>query len=214
MENGEVMNMSITINNVKLMIEKLSNIIIQNEVYFCQLDSAAGDGDFGMSLAKGFREVKEQIDKIDNESIHRFLRGCSMIITEFCGGASGPIWGSAFGAAANSAKGKESLYLKDIVSMFEEAVAAIQKRGGAKLGDKTLLDALIPATEALQEAEQQGKTLKAAFEAAAEKAQEGAEATRHMIASKGRAAYVGDRSLNYPDAGATAIGIILKSMLI
>lgn len=206
--------MSITTENVKKAVERLSEIVIQNEIPFCRLDSAAGDGDFGMSLAKGFREVKKQIESIDGSSMQKFLRGCSMIIAEFCGGASGPVWSSAFAAAANSVKGKENLELSDIVSMFEDAAAAIQKRGGAKPGDKTLLDALIPATEALKEAAQQGKSVRAAFEAAAAKAEEGAEATRNMIASKGRAAYVGDRSLNHPDAGAAAIGIILKTMLI
>lgn len=206
--------MSITIETMKKIVERLSDIIIQNEVYFCELDSAAGDGDFGMSLAKGFKEVKIQIDNLDSSSIQKFLRECSMIISEFCGGASGPIWGSAFAAAANSAKGKENLELSDIVSMFEDAIAAIQKRGGAKLGDKTLLDALIPATEGLKEAEQQRKSLREAFEAAAAKAEEGAEATKKMVASKGRATYVGERSLNYPDAGAAAIGIILKTMLL
>lgn len=205
--------MSITTENVKNTIDRLSDIIIQNEVHFCQLDSAAGDGDFGMSLAKGFREVQKQIEEIDSSSVQKFLRGCSLIISEFCGGASGPIWGSAFAAAANSVKGKDNLELSDIVPMFEEAVAAIQKRGGAKLGDKTLLDALIPATAALKEFEIAGKSMRDAFEEAAKKAEEGANATRNMIASKGRASYVGDRSLNYPDAGAEAINIIFKSML-
>jgi phosphoenolpyruvate---glycerone phosphotransferase subunit DhaL len=205
--------MSITIEHIKKTVERLSDIIIQNEVLFCELDSAAGDGDFGMSLAKGFREVKLQLETLDNSSIQSFLRDCSMIISEFCGGASGPIWGSAFAAAAKATKGKESLELSDLVLMFGDAVAAIQKRGGAKLGDKTLLDALIPAKEALKEAEQQGRSLKEAFVAAAAKAEEGSEATKKMVASKGRATYVGERSLNYPDAGAAAIGILLKTML-
>jgi len=205
--------MSITTEDVKNTIDRLSDIIIHNEVHFCQLDSAAGDGDFGMSLAKGFREVQRQIEEIDSSSTQRFLRGCSLIISEFCGGASGPIWGSAFAAAANSAKGKDNLELNDIVQMFEEAASAIQKRGGAKLGDKTLLDALIPAAIALEESDKAGKSMRAAFEESAKKAEEGAEATKNMIASKGRATYVGERSLNYPDAGAEAISIILKTML-
>jgi phosphoenolpyruvate---glycerone phosphotransferase subunit DhaL len=205
--------MSLTTEDVKKTVEILSDIIIKNEVYFCELDSAAGDGDFGMSLAKGFREVKTQIETIDSSSTQKFLRSCSMIISEFCGGASGPIWGSAFAAAANSAKGKEILELCDVVSMFEEASAAIQKRGGAKQGDKTLLDALIPAADALKQAEQAGKTMREAMIEAAQKAEEGAEATRNMVASRGRATYVGDRSLNYPDAGAAAIGVIFKTML-
>jgi dihydroxyacetone kinase len=204
--------MSITIECVKQTVAKLCDVVIQNEVYFCELDSVAGDGDFGMSLAKGFREILNQIDSIDDSSAQKFLRGCSMIISEFCGGASGPIWGSAFNAAASSVKGKDTLELEDVAQMFTNAAAAIQKRGGAKLGDKTLLDALIPAANALQKSADEGKSMREAFDAAALRATEGAEATKGMVASKGRAAYVGDRSLNHPDAGAMALGIIFTSL--
>jgi dihydroxyacetone kinase len=204
--------MRIDAKDVKETIKRLCEVVIRNELYFCELDSAAGDGDFGMSLAKGFREVLAQIDEIDAGSAQKFLRGCSLIISEFCGGASGPLWGSAFGAAASSAKGKETLELEDVALMFADAAAAIQKRGGAKLGDKTLLDALIPATEALQTAAREGKSFREAFERATQKAMEGAEATKNMVASKGRATYVGERSLQHPDAGAMAIGVLLESL--
>jgi dihydroxyacetone kinase len=204
--------MFVTVENVKESVEKLCSVIIRNELYFCELDSAAGDGDFGMSLAKGFREILKQIDEIDASSVQKFLRVCSLILSEFCGGASGPIWSSAFSAAAASVKGKESLAPEDVARMFAEAVSGIQKRGGAKPGDKTLLDALIPATEALRTAVQEGLSLREAFECAARAAEEGAEATRGMVASKGRAAYLGERSLEHPDAGAMAIGIIFKSL--
>jgi dihydroxyacetone kinase len=202
--------MSITTSDVKNTVSKLCNIIIENEMNFCELDAVAGDGDFGTSLAKGFREIQAQLDTIDDSSPQKFLRGCSMIILEFCGGASGPIWGSAFGAAATSVKGKDELSLSDIAEMFDAAVAGIQKRGGAKLGDKTLLDALIPACEALNQAAKENNTLSEAFSAAADAAGNGAEATKNMVASKGRATYVGERSLNHPDAGAMAISIILN----
>jgi dihydroxyacetone kinase len=204
--------MAININNVKETVERLCCVIIQNELYFCELDSAAGDGDFGMSLAKGFREVFKRINEIDSGSIQKFLRGCSMIISEFCGGASGPIWGSAFDAAAKSVKGKESLELEDISLMFSDAAAAIMKRGGAKPGDKTLLDALVPATEAIRSAANEGKSMQEAFEYAAQSAEKGAESTKNMVASKGRAAYLGERSLEHPDAGAMAISVIFKSL--
>lgn len=204
--------MSITVKEVKEVVKEMSKIIIENEVPFCELDSAAGDGDFGMSLAKGFRRVHEQIDHIDGSTIHKFLRGCSMIILEHCGGASGPIWGSAFAAAASAAKGKDELELSDIALMFEEAVLAVQKRGGAVRGDKTLLDALIPAAAALTEGAHSGKTIDEAFGCALKAAKEGAEATRTMVASKGRASYVGERSLGHPDAGAAAIAIIMKEL--
>jgi dihydroxyacetone kinase len=205
--------MSVTVVEVKKVIEKMSNVIIENEVYFCELDSAAGDGDFGMSLSKGFREVLKSIDSIDTSSIDKFIRECSMIITEFCGGASGPIWGSAFRAAANSIRDKTELNLADIAGMFTAAVAGIQKRGGAQLGDKTLLDALIPAAEALEKAAKENKTIDEAFIDAAKAAHEGAEKTKTFVAKKGRASYLGERSINYPDAGATAIGIIFTGIV-
>jgi dihydroxyacetone kinase len=205
--------MRIGTKDVKDTVVRLCDVVIQNELYFCELDSAAGDGDFGTSLAKGFREVLKRIDELDASSVQKFLRGCSMILSEFCGGASGPIWSSAFGGAASSAKGKDSLGLDDAALLFAEAVAAIQKRGGAKLGDKTLLDALIPAAEALQTAAEEGTSFREAFGRAAQKAEEGAEATKHMVASKGRAAYVGERSLRHPDAGAAAIGVIFKALV-
>lgn len=205
--------MSITIAQVKETVRNLCDIVIENEVPFCELDSVAGDGDFGMSLAKGFRQVKAQIDDMDNESIYKFLRGCGMILYEFCGGASGPIWGSGFTAAASCTKGKTDLELEDLALMFSEAVAAIRKRGGASRGDKTLLDALIPAAEALKEGADNGKSIKEGLIAAASAAEAGAESTKTMVASKGRASYLGQRSLNHSDAGASAIAIIMKSLL-
>jgi dihydroxyacetone kinase len=205
--------MSISTTDVKTVIGKLCQLIIDNEQYFCELDSAAGDGDFGMSLAKGFREVQKEMGDMDDSSTFKFLRGCGMIISEYCGGASGPIWGSAFNAAASSVKGKDALEIGDVAGMFESAVEAIQKRGGAKVGDKTLLDALIPATEALRTSADAGSDVRAAFEAAAAKAEAGYESTKSMIASRGRASYLGERSIGHPDAGATAISILFNALV-
>ena len=97
--------------------------------------------------------------------------------------------------------------------MFASAVEAIQRRGGAQIGDKTLLDAFIPASLSLQESANEGLSMQAAFEIARQKAEEGAEATKTMVASKGRASYVGERSLSHPDAGATAVSVIFKALV-
>ncbi len=194
------------------MVDLMANIIIKNEVYFCELDSVAGDGDFGMSVAKGFKQLKSEWDDIAKDSIGAFLKDAGMIITEYCGGASGPIWGSAFLAAAKSTKGKEEINLDEFASMMEAAVAGIQKRGNAQLGDKTLLDALIPTTVALREGAQKNSDMLTAMINGARAAREGAEKTKTMIASRGRASYVGERSLDYPDAGAMALGIIFTEM--
>lgn len=192
-------------------IKKIAEIIIKNEVYFCELDSVAGDGDFGMSVAKGFKELIVKWNELSNESISKFLKDCSMIITEYCGGASGPIWGSAFRGAAKSTKDKDVLNNEDIANLFQASIDAIQKRGGAKLGDKTLLDSLIPACEAMKL--NLNKDTMEMLKEAAFAAREGAEKTKEIKATKGRASYVGDRSINYPDAGAMAIAVIFETAL-
>lgn len=194
------------------MVDLMADIIIKNEVYFCELDSVAGDGDFGMSVAKGFKQLKKEWNDLANDSIGAFLKDAGMIITEYCGGASGPIWGSAFLAAAKNTKGKEEINLDEFASMMEAAVNGIQKRGNAQLGDKTLLDALIPTTIALREGAKENCDILTALMNGASAAREGAEKTKTMVANRGRASYVGDRSLDYPDAGAMALGVIFTEM--
>ncbi len=193
-------------------IDKMSEVIIANESPFCELDSAAGDGDFGMSVAKGFKVLKNEWATLDSDDIGSFLKSCGIVITEHCGGASGPIWGSAFRASGKYAAGKTELTLAEFAELMQAAVDGIQKRGGAKLGDKTLLDALIPATESLKESAAKGRSVREAFDLGAKAAREGAEKTREYVASKGRASYVGERSVNYPDAGAMALGIIFTEI--
>lgn len=194
-------------------IASMCDIVIENEVPFCELDSAAGDGDFGMSLAKGFKVVKAEWDQHSRDDIGAFLKDCGMIITEHCGGASGPIWGSAFRAMGKSAQGKETLNLVELGEMVQAAIDAVQKRGGAKLGDKTLLDALIPAVDSIKASAAAGETFAVALPKGAAAAVQGGENTKLIAATKGRASYVGDRSISFPDAGATAIGIIYTRLL-
>ena len=190
----------VNVKQVMKVVDQMATIIIKNEVYFCELDSVAGDGDFGMSVAKGFKQLQQEWDTLSTDTVGAFLKDAGMIITEYCGGASGPIWGSAFRGAAKASKGLEEVSLEDIAAMFEAGVAGIQKRGNAKLGDKTLLDALIPATEALREGAQKDESIRTAFTNAAKAARDGAEKTKTMIANRGRASYVGERSLQHPDA--------------
>ena len=197
-----------TVSDIISMVENMSDVIIKNEVPFCELDSAAGDGDFGMSLAKGFKEIKKQWQELSRDDIGAFLKSCGMVITEHCGGASGPIWGTAFRSAGKYAKDKTELDLAEFAQLMQSAVDGIQKTGGAKLGDKTLLDALIPATESLKASAAAGESLRTAMRKSANEAIAGAEKTKDIVATKGRASYLGERSLSYPDAGATALGII------
>ncbi len=202
----------LTTKKITELVMNMADVIIANEVYFCELDSVAGDGDFGMSVAKGFKQLKQEWNDVSQENIGAFLKGCGMIITEYCGGASGPIWGSAFRSAAKYAGDKTELDLPGLAALMQSAVEGIQKRGGAKLGDKTLLDALIPATESLKASAEKGEEMLSAMKAAAEAAVAGGEKTKTMVATKGRASYVGERSVNYPDAGAVAIGVIFTEL--
>lgn len=204
---------TISKDQVMRTVAAMCDIIIKNEVPFCELDSVAGDGDFGMSLAKGFKQIQAQWAELETDDIGAFLKSCGMVITEHCGGASGPIWGSAFRGMGKSAQDKATLNLVELGEMLQAAVDAIQKRGGAKLGDKTLLDALIPLVESIKLSAAAQSALLPAFQEAAKAAVEGAEKTKLITASKGRASYVGERSINFPDAGATAIGVIATELL-
>lgn len=203
--------MRVTTENIIKTIDLMADIIIENEVYFCDLDGVAGDGDFGMSLSKGFKQIKADWETLDKENIGSFLKSCGLIITEYCGGASGPIWGTAFRTMGVYAKDKSTLDAAEVGELLAQAVAGVQKRGGAKLGDKTLLDALIPASEAVKA--NAHKEFLDAMISGANAASEGAEKTKEISATKGRASYVGDRSLSHPDAGAMALGIIFNELI-
>ncbi|QWG43724.1 dihydroxyacetone kinase subunit DhaK [Bacillus mycoides] len=211
----------ITLNNMIYLVDKMSDIIIKNEVPFCELDTHAGDGDFGMSVAKGFKQLKREWHSIveqENVTIGSFLDGCSMIIMEHCGGASGPIWGGAFRAASKAAGEKRELTAKEFAEMLQAALQGIQSIGersfgrGAVVGDKTLVDALAPCVDSWFDSASNEVDVKTAFEKGAEAAVKGAEYTKEIVARMGRAGTVGERSLGYPDAGAHALGVIFTEI--
>ncbi|WP_071392777.1 dihydroxyacetone kinase subunit DhaK [Bacillus tuaregi] len=210
---------TITLDNVIFMVDQMSECIIRNEVPFCELDSHAGDGDFGMSVAKGFKQLKSEWHEImehKTSDIGTFLDACSIIIMEHCGGASGPIWGSAFRAAGKNVGTKTSLIPAEFAEMMQATVKGIQATGersfgrGAVVGDKTLIDALVPYADTLTNSSHD--TFTNALKLAAEAAVQGAKATEQIVARMGRAGTVGERSLGYPDAGAHGLGVIFTEV--
>ncbi|CAN7538639.1 dihydroxyacetone kinase subunit DhaK [Rossellomorea sp. LjRoot5] len=210
-----------TLENMIYLVDKMSDIIIKNEVPFCELDSHAGDGDFGMSVSKGFKQLKREWKDIldqENLTIGSFLDASSMVIMEYCGGASGPIWGSAFRAAGKAAEDRKELTVGEFADMLQAAVKGIQDTGersfgrGAEVGDKTLVDALVPCADSWSESASNGADFKTAFEKGAAAAVEGAEKTKGIVARMGRAGTVGERSLGHPDAGAYALGVIFTEL--
>ncbi|GKU76043.1 dihydroxyacetone kinase subunit DhaK [Paenibacillus sp. L3-i20] len=211
----------LTLENMIYLVDKMSEVIIKNEIPFCELDSHAGDGDFGMSVAKGFKQLKREWSEILSQpqlTIGTFLQSCSIVIMEYCGGASGPIWGSAFRYAGKAVDGKLELSLGEFADMLQAAVHGIQATGersfgrGAVVGDKTLVDALVPCVHSWLESNTAGDTFKTAFEKGAAAAVEGAEKTKEIVARMGRAGTVGERSLGYPDAGAHGLGVIFTEL--
>lgn len=211
----------LTLHNIQYLIDQMSEIIIENEVPFCELDSHAGDGDFGMSVAKGFKQLKAEWKGIVSHNHHdigSFLDACSLIIMEHCGGASGPIWGSAFRAASKFAINKQALSVEEFAGMMAAVVKGIQDTGersfgrGAIVGDKTLIDALAPYAESWKQSADQGEDIKTASIKAAEAAVQGAKQTEAIVARMGRAGTVGERSIGYPDAGAFALGVIFTEL--
>lgn len=210
---------TLTLENIVAMVKILTECAIENEVPFCKLDSYAGDGDFGMSVAKGFLQVRRLWDTLtESRTIGEFLKACSLVIMEHCGGASGPIWGSAFRAAGVRAGDAGTMCLNDFAEMMQAAVCGIQKTGarsfgrGAQVGDKTLIDALIPCAEALRACADRRTGIHEALECGAQAAVQGAENTKGIVAHMGRAGTVGERSLGYPDAGAYALGVLFTEV--
>ena len=198
-------------------VDKMADVIIENEVPFCEADQM-GDGDFGMSIAKGFRQLKADWATRKKGDIGEFLMSCSEIIKEYCGGASGPIWGSAFKYAGKAMAGKKEINLTDLAFLFMEANRGVYETGkksfgkGADIGDKTLVDALKPCALALTKAAEEGKSLFEGIDLGAQAAHEGAEATKTHVATLGRAGTVGERSIGFPDAGAHGLDVIFNEL--
>ena len=212
---------TVNLDEMIFLVDKMAEIIIENEQPWCELDSHAGDGDFGQSVAKGFRQVKREWSDIvtnNRDTMGDFIGAVSMVIMENCGGASGPIWGSAFRSAGKSVGAKSEITVQDFADMLQAAVAGVQATGersfgrGAVVGDKTLIDALVPCADEWTKCAAEDCDLKESFERAAKEAVAGAAATAAHVAHMGRAGTVGERSIGYPDAGAFALGQIFTQL--
>jgi phosphoenolpyruvate---glycerone phosphotransferase subunit DhaL len=204
--------MAATLPDVERAVRIIAEAVVANEAYFGDLDAVVGDGDFGYSMARGFEIVISDWESFDRTDISTFLKKIAVVITSRIGGTSGPIWGTGFLRAATTAAGAESLDTEQIVAMLRAAAEGIKARGGADLGDKTLLDALIPATDTLEEQTKAAASAGETLRAVATSARTAAEATKPMIAKRGRASYTGDRSIGTLDAGAVAVAVLFETL--
>lgn len=201
-----------SLDAIELIVKAMADTAVANEKYFSDLDGVVGDADFGVSLANGFQVVLNQWSSIDRSSIGSFLIKVSTIIMDNVGGVSGPIWGTAFMRAGIKAKDKASITLLDLEAMLQSAIKGIMALGGAKLGDKTLLDAIAPATDKIGEwAHTKPDDCINAFQAAADAATKTIESTRNWVAKRGRQSYTGERSKGTLDPGIVAVAIMWQA---
>jgi len=204
------------LDDLDLVIKTMATTIVDNADYFAQLDSIVGDGDFGYSLRNGFEVVQADYDSWDKPTIGAVLKKIGVTMAGKVGGVSGPIWGTAFLRAGVSAGDKTELVPDDVIALLRAAIGGIKQRGESDLGDKTLLDALVPAVDSLEASFADPSTAAdhgvAALQHAADVAVKAAEDTAPMIAKRGRAAYTGERSIGSVDAGATAVGVIFQAI--
>jgi len=208
--------MTQSLDDLDLVLKTASKTIVDNAEYFAHLDSIVGDGDFGYSLRNGWEVVLSDYDTFDRTSAGTILKKVGVTLAGKVGGVSGPIWGTAFLRAGATAGDKTDLTPEDVITILRAAIAGIMARGGASLGEKTLLDALVPATDSLEASFADPATREdhgvVALQTAADVAKKAAEETKGMLAMRGRAAYTGERSIGSVDAGATAIGVILQAI--
>lgn len=203
--------MSISRNAVLDWIKAYAAIINANKDYLVQLDSAIGDGDHGANMDRGFQAVLGKLPGVSDKDIGTIFKTVGMTLVSTVGGAGGPLYGTFFMQLGTTTAGKMELTLADWVSALQAGVDGVMMRGKANPGDKTMVDALTPALDALKAEQANGASIAAALQRSAEAAEQGMQATIPLVARKGRASYLGERSAGHQDPGATSSHMMLKT---
>ena len=198
----------------ELIIQTMGEVALENRKYFSELDGVVGDGDFGNSLATGFEAVTvAKWDDLNRTDPGTFLKDVAQTFMGNVGGVTGSIWGTAFLRAGIKAGDKQELTTEDVLAMIRFAIEGMKKRGKSDLGDKTLLDAFIPATDEFEKIVQNGGTTLDALKGAAEVARQKTEEIKPWVAKRGRASYTGERSCDTYDAGSIAVAIMAERLV-
>jgi dihydroxyacetone kinase-like protein len=193
-------------------LERVADVLHENASYLTQLDSPIGDADHGANMDRGFKAVRDKFPGMASMDISTQLKTVGMTLVSTVGGASGPLYGTAFLRASAAAGGKQDLSSADIVALLEAFLGGIVARGKAQPGEKTMVDALTPALAAAKQALQENLPPKELAMRASQAAEEGMKATIPLLATKGRASYLGERSRGHQDPGATSSWLILRSL--
>lgn len=192
-------------------LRRSADVLREQRVYLSDLDSAIGDADHGINMDRGFTAVMDKLPGVAEADVGTILKTVGTTLVSTVGGASGPLYGTAFLRAGTALAGKQELQPADVLAGLEAALEGIQARGRAQRGEKTMVDALAPAVDALRAALAGGQGLSDALRAAADAAEQGAADTIPMLATKGRASYLGERSIGHQDPGATSMSLLLRA---
>ena len=204
--------MPITTEDTVHWLQQLAQVLHENRGYLTQLDSPIGDADHGINMDRGFKAVIDKLPTVANMDIGSILKTVGTTLVSTVGGASGPLYGTAFLRAGMATAGKYELFEADYTTMLEAALEGIRARGKAQPGEKTIVDALTPALAAAREAQAQGLDISQITRSASVAAEAGMKATIPMLATKGRASYLGERSIGHQDPGATSSWLMLKTL--
>lgn len=205
--------MTVSKDQIVQWLEKTAVVLNQNRDYLTQLDSAIGDADHGSNMDRGFKKVVEKLPTVADKDIGNILKTVGMTLISSVGGASGPLYGTFYMRSGMAAAAKEELTDEDLVELLQAGVDGILQRGRAQVGDKTMVDALTPAMEALRSAVASGKNTVEALRETVAAAEQGMKDTTPLQAKKGRASYLGERSIGHQDPGATSSYLILNALL-
>jgi dihydroxyacetone kinase-like protein len=193
-------------------LERTADVLQENRTYLTDLDSAIGDADHGINMDRGFSAVRKKFPEMATMDAATQLRTVGSTLVSTVGGAAGPLYGTAYLRAAGAVAGKQELTSADVTAMLEAFLGGIVARGKAHTGEKTMVDALTPAVDAAKKALDDGASLAQITSLAAAAAEEGMKATIPMLATKGRASYLGERSIDHQDPGATSSWLILRCL--
>ncbi|MGG7325617.1 dihydroxyacetone kinase subunit DhaL [Clostridium baratii] len=191
---------------------KVSEKIDKNKEYLTELDAAIGDGDHGLNMSKGFKAVSDKLKAQEDDNIGNILKNTGMTLVSNVGGASGPLYGTAFMKASMALKDKNEIDINDFLSALKLALEGIKSRGKSTEGEKTMIDALSPAIKSMEDSIKNGDSYIEVLEKGKDAALEGVEFTKTIKATKGRASYLGDRSIGHQDPGATSCFYILETI--
>jgi dihydroxyacetone kinase-like protein len=205
------MRMSASYDDAERWVRAFATSIAENKEYLTELDSAIGDADHGINMNRGMQAVLGKIDGFESNDVGLLFKTVGMTLVSTVGGAGGPLYGTLFLQLGVATGGRTEIDAKAWLEAMTAAVSGVQARGKAEPGDKTMLDALIPARDALAEAVEEGAPLPDALRRSTEAAERGMEATIPLVARKGRASYLGERSAGHQDPGATSSYLLVKT---